>query len=482
MNLKKCIKFIITFSAAIILSLALEVPLMAEFIFLKDGSITEGVIISDSAGSVTFRTADKKVKQIPRHSILRILYTKLKMGKIYIQKRDGKGLVAFMVDEDQENYTFRKELFKPEEFIIKRSDVLFVSEKNPSGLQVDGDISTDRVSLLWLPPYDAVKKYNIYIKNSEKDKYKLIDSTGSKSITLKHLSSNTTYFIIVTSIDNTDYESSPSNELKITTRNIRPSRPVISSIDIINANDNRIMWEPSDDPDGKVEKYRVYAILDKKRTMITELKKTEYTLKDVQRYSRVEIVAVDDKGDESYTSNVKFERNTIFGIYPGVIIPLGKFSDIAGIGYGGLIKFSERNILFKRFEVGIGAGFYYMDGKDLIEKGKSLYNRFLIIPLLVNTGYRFTFGDSFSIAPSLSLGASFININYMSKKLTTMGDLAEINETGNTIDPTAKAGLGIEYRITDSISFSLQGEYGLFVEKGGSMPFATATLSTDYRF
>lgn len=47
MNLKKCIKFIITFSAAIILSLALEVPLMAEFIFLKDGSITEGVIISD---------------------------------------------------------------------------------------------------------------------------------------------------------------------------------------------------------------------------------------------------------------------------------------------------------------------------------------------------------------------------------------------------------------------------------------------------
>ena len=86
------------------------IPLSAESIFLKDGSIIDGTIISDGASSVMVRLADRKTKQIPRSEIMRILYTELKMGKIYIQKRDGKGIVAYMVDEDRESYTFRMEL------------------------------------------------------------------------------------------------------------------------------------------------------------------------------------------------------------------------------------------------------------------------------------------------------------------------------------------------------------------------------------
>ena len=153
---------------------------------------------------------------------MRILYTKLKMGKIFIQKRDGEGIVAFIVDEDQETYTFRKELYQPEEFTLNRGDVLFMAEKNPSGLKVDGETGTDSVSLVWLPPYDVVKKYNVYIKEDKAAQYKITDTAKGKSVTLKNLLSNRTYYLTVTSVDGDGYESSPSNELVIKTKNVPP--------------------------------------------------------------------------------------------------------------------------------------------------------------------------------------------------------------------------------------------------------------------
>ncbi|PKL17116.1 MAG: hypothetical protein CVV49_12960, partial [Spirochaetae bacterium HGW-Spirochaetae-5] len=107
MKFRMFMKFIIISAAVAVFTAYTEVPAAAEAVFLKDGSIIDGTIISDAASSVTLRLADKKTKQIPRSDIMRILYTELKMGKIYIQKRDGKGVVAYMVDEDRESYTFR---------------------------------------------------------------------------------------------------------------------------------------------------------------------------------------------------------------------------------------------------------------------------------------------------------------------------------------------------------------------------------------
>ena len=142
------------------------------------------------------------------------------MGKIYIQKRNGEGVVAFIVDEDQESCTFRKDLYKPQEFNLKRAEVLFMAGKNPSGLKVEGVIGTDRASLSWLPPYDAVKKYNLYIKKDKNAKYEFVESVSDKDADIKKISSNTTYYLIVISVDDQEYESEPSNELIITTGNI----------------------------------------------------------------------------------------------------------------------------------------------------------------------------------------------------------------------------------------------------------------------
>ncbi len=478
MDVKLYLRLLI--SAFVIFTAISELPLKAEAVFLKDGSIVTGTITADSAVSVDIRINDKTVKQIPRGSIMRILYTKLKMGKIYIQKRDGKGVVAFMVDEDQDTYTFRKELYKPEEFVLNRSQVLFISEKNPSGLQVIDKVGIDRVSLMWEPPYDAVKIYKVYIKKNDKDKYELIDSTWSKSIKLKNLKSNTNYFIIVTSVDTDDYESSPSNELKIKTKNNPPSEPVITSSGDIKSEERNVIWNPSADVDGKVEKYRIYGTKNKKREMIAEIRKTEYILKNGLNYSRVEIAAVDDSNDESDPARVELSiKDTTLGCYPGMIIPLGKMGEMYNTGYGGMFNYTGRNILINRFEAGIGIGFYYAKGKEIIKDNKPEYLNYMLVPLFINSGYRIELPYNFSFTPMLSFGGAYTRMTYIRRDSITLN---EVEKTKSFIDPVVKCGLAIEYNITDSISLSLSGEYGMFVEKDGPVDFIIAGIGVGYRF
>ncbi len=592
------------------------IPLFAEFIFLKDGSIIEGQIVTDAADYITLRDKDQKQQKIKRDSIMRILYTKLKMGKIYIQKRDGEGIVAYMVDEDQESYTFRKDLYKPEEFTLSRADVLFIAEKNPSGLKVDGVVWTDSVSLVWLPPYDEVKKYNVYIKKDKAEKYELAGTTKKKYIKLEDLTPRTTYYIIVTSVDLSDYESPPSNELviktgaraevqlkdgkvfsaylvgedkegytfredleqkedyvikrsdvqyitenfpsglrgragtdsielnwfkpyepmaeyriyvrmkgeeyklvstskensftlegltsnteytikvtglgkdnvetvasnefKITTKNILPDEPEIISNIRSKTGERTVTWTASADRDGKVVKYRIYGRKDEKRELIAELESTEYLIKDPEAYDSVELVAVDDRGDESEPADVSnSDGNTVIGFYPGIMMPLGRFGEMAGIGYGGMFDYSRRNLLFEGVEAGLGIGIFYAPGKDLLDDGRSEFHRFLIAPFVLHAGYRFWFGESFSLIPSLSLGGAYFNMTSMHYDSFT---LEETEVTENFVDPVALIDIGAEYSITETLSVSLHCGYGMFIEKSGPMQFVSGGLGFEYRF
>jgi hypothetical protein len=477
MDNNKMVRLLFVVAAVIIFTAVPEIPLKAEFVFLKDGSIIDGTIVSDAANSVTIRQTDKKIKQIPRGDIMRILYTKLRMGKIYIQKRDGKGLVAFMVDEDQDSYTFRKELNKPEEFVLKRGDVLFMSEKNPSGLQVDGEIGTDRVSLAWLPPYDAVKKYNVYIKKNEKDKYELLDSTGSKSITLKKLASNTNYYLIVTSVDSDDYESSPSNELKVATKNIPPDSPAIISIDKTGLDEIKITWEASSDQDGKVVKYRIYGTKNGNRGMIAEITSTDYLLKKSMTYDKVEISAVDNVGGESDV--VSIQGNTFLSFYPGVIYPFGKFKDMYDMGYGGMISYSMRNIFFDNFEGGLSLGFYYMKGNDRIEESNKDYQSLMFVPLYLSTFYNIGIGDSFTIKPGLSFGGAYLDSEYLDLN-KTVSEGREVHL--RVFEPSFKAGFTAEYNVAELYSISALCEYGSIIEKGGMLGFMLISVGVVYSF
>lgn len=122
----------------------------AEFIFLKDGNIIEGKIIADEADTITLKTKAGREQVIERNRIMRTLYTNLNMSKLYVQKRNGESFVAYLVDEDRDDYRFRNELYKPVEFKVSRKEILFMAEKNPSALK--GEPSSDAVKLSWLPP------------------------------------------------------------------------------------------------------------------------------------------------------------------------------------------------------------------------------------------------------------------------------------------------------------------------------------------
>jgi hypothetical protein len=187
----------------------------AEYVFLKNGTIIEGAIVTQTNTELVFRDTEGKTHHIKNDQILRSIYAKLKMAKVYVQKRNGERVVAYLVDENDMSYTFRNDIHSPKEFSISRSEVLFIADKNPSALTVSA--KTYGLTLSWLPPYDTVREYKIYIKQNKDDQYALIASSKRNSAIIKNLAGNTRYFIIVTAVDADGYESAPSNELSITT-------------------------------------------------------------------------------------------------------------------------------------------------------------------------------------------------------------------------------------------------------------------------
>jgi len=455
-NRKLFSRLILIFFTALTL-LALSLPASAEFIFLTDGSIVEGRITADAADYITIDTTEHKTKKISRGKILRILYTRLSLGKVYVQKRDGKGVEAYMVDEDQESWTFRLDLYRPVEFKLKRTEVLFMAEKNPSGLE--GEAWTDKIELKWLPPYNKIKHYTVYMKTSEKGKYQPAASTENLDTTIKKLKSNTTYWIMVTATDTDDYESLPSNELKITTKNILPGKPgeVLYTID---DKGNRVLtWKAAVDPDGKIEKYRVYSLQGDEQKPAGETKSLTYKLKADVPFDKIYLAAVDNMGDESGMVRA-FEyqgREMHVTLYPGAILPLGEFGEITGPGFGLTASFTLNNYFYKGLVLGAETGFYSLLGKDTLASSYKKTETVFMAPFLLTAGYCFDLNYYFSVTPYAGLGIMFFYTDYVSRDRITLNDS---NKSFSEVGSALVAGVAGSYRLTESISIMLRLNLG----------------------
>jgi fibronectin type 3 domain-containing protein len=458
---------IITALFLVLIAAAAEQAARAEAVFLKEGPIVIGKIVSDTKDSLTVQTEDGKKVVVKRAEVMRILYTKLKMGKVFIQKRDGKGLTAYIVDEDQDSYTCRSELFQPAEFNIKRSDILFLAEKNPSGLQVVGNVGTDKVTLTWFPPYGEVKKYNVYIKEKDKDKYELAGSTRSKTITIEKIKSNTSFFLIVTSVDMNDYESPPSNEIRITTANIHPTRPVVTSTSRSVEKGTTIAWEPSTDPDGQVTAYRIYAWKMDKREKLADGKSTEFTFENPSSLDKAEVVAVDNRGDESEPAPLPFFGEFFSaGFYPGGVLPLGKLGKIIGPGFGGTLTFTMNNYFYESLSLGVEAGFNYITGKDALStEGKKTKSSYMATAYLT-AGYNYRVSTNLTFTPYLGAGLVYIYLDMTSRNKVTLVDK---KETVTDMGPGAVIGASMSYRFTESLRGALRVSGGYLV--GADMSF-----------
>ncbi len=294
----------------------------AEFVFLKNGRIIEGNIVSESPYDMIVLERGGKRSTISRRNIMRVLYTQLYRGRLYIQKIDGSVIEAFIVDEDQEHYILRSALDSPREFSIRRDEVLFMTRKNPSALE--GRVSLMHVDLTWKPPYtpdNPAKHYRVYIR-TKGGEYKTAGETSGKSLRVRGLLCNTEYYSIVTAVDRNGQESLPSNEVHFTTKKGRPSPPGRAFITMVTSDAGRICtahvsWDKAVDPcGGSITEYGVYLSEEKEKRdatadgsrarfpgyrLVARTPATQFRipgLKDRRRY-RVKVTSIDNTKDES---------------------------------------------------------------------------------------------------------------------------------------------------------------------------------------
>ena len=452
-----------------------SINLYAEYLFLKDGSIIKGNIISETAANVSFRDEERKIKRYPRDQIMRILYTELNMGKVFIQRRDGKVNTAYMVDEDRLTYTFRKDLYKPVEFTLKRADVLFMAERNPTGLK--GEPETDRVALEWLPSFEKMKHYNIYYRKKGGD-YGSPEKSRKTSFVLKDLASNTEYTVKVTGFAGDGDETTSSNEYTFVTKNIPPDSPDGINVIITEKGEAKITWEPAADVDGKVVKYLIFGDKEKERKLIGDSKNTSYQIGNPDGITRVYIASVDDRGAESEPASKRVVLIGITAVFTGGgILPMGKFSDLLGMGYGGTLSVTKHNLFETGFEAGISAGFYYMPGKDDIESDIVETGNAFFIPVGISLGYSFNFTENISAAPYITGGAAYMKMPY-TEFVNGTPEEKELSAPG----PFAGAGLLFDYAATDRVSLCLRAEYGVLVSSTISdYPFIRFEIGAGYR-
>ncbi|MFH0975597.1 MAG: fibronectin type III domain-containing protein [Spirochaetota bacterium] len=459
--------------AAIIIQLILLLfyagDLFAEYIFLKDGKIIQGTIVADEANIIAAKVG-AETKKYRRADIIRILYTDLTMGRVYIQKRDGTSVIAYIVDEDRAGYVCRKELYAPAEFTLKRSDVLFVAEKNPSGLKGEADMTF--VKLAWFPPYDPVSVYNIYMKTGRRGKYEKAGNASKKEIIIENLKSNTEYYFIVKSVDRDGYESSPSNELKITTKNIPPLPPKDSFTEAKPDGNFLLTWPSAVDPDGTIKGYHLYKILNMKTSFLAIVSKTAYTVSAKEKFDRIFIKSFDNLNTESLDSTPTYfgPRPEInIAVQPIYAMPMQNFKKAAEYGYGVTLRCGMSNYYFTGLDLKLEASYIYFKGKDGFATPENSVDSIVLVPVLFSAGYSLYPFKALRISPAVYAGICYVQTRYTYFDIPSS---AKKTVTDKAYEPVIGAGISVRWDIAPWF-FGVSGDYRYIFEESRKIAFWT---------
>ncbi|HOD15411.1 MAG TPA: hypothetical protein PLA65_05245 [Spirochaetota bacterium] len=449
------------FKSAIILIILLAGAICAhaEYVFLRDGSIHQGKIINDTAAVVTMQLKNGTVKAFTRNNIIRILYTDIYMGKHFIRLNTGEMLEAYQVDEDSETYTFRRELNKAEEFTVKRSNVLFMTRTNPTGLEARPNLS--EIRLTWLAPFQTPRSYVVYIKERKEDQYKPAGKTTQRRFTAKGLATKKTYFFIVTAIGADGNESVPSNEIQIRT-NLPPRVPASARYSIISKKkegaDIKLAWKPSSDPDGTITGYRVYQRKQYAIEKIEEIPGAEVIVPEVpiDRDNHFMIRAVDDDGAESESRTVSMLlRRISITAQLGCILPVGSFGNLMEPGAAVAVNAAISNFWINYLYVGLDIGYMRMNCK--MDNSYALN----MLPVAAAAAYQFEISPLFSLVPKLSIGMVWLNSQVVKPDLYTT--FAE--KKSDSIEPLIGVGLGAQFQVIEMFSAGLDASYALILEQ-----------------
>lgn len=438
--------------------------LRSEHVFLKDGSIVSGSIVVDAAKSITVKNKEGKLQTVGRDKIMRILYTELYMGKVFIRMNDGTVKNGYLVDEDQTTYTFRKELFKVDEFTVLREKVLFLARTNPTDLA--GTPGADEISLKWSPPFQPAKTYRVYLKSQEKD-FTVAHETDETDCVLEGLKSNRKYSIKVTAVDNEGIESLPSNQIEVTTKNFPPQRPTgLSLVKLPSGDKTTLHWKASIDPDGTVKEYRLYRKTEKELQKIAMTKDLHYDLPAGSDPYIFTVKAVDDRGDESTDSGYLRKGWINLRASYSLLFPMENMKDLFSVGNSVTVGVFVTDVLFANSVFGADIGYVYWSGGPLVMDCMHMF------PVTLWGGYRFQLMENLWIIPSLHFGGAYMHTRYKGRGETGVELLSVTMRDG--VDMLLGAGIDLHATRADGAFFQAGIVYTMLIET--PMPFMYAGL------
>nr|MBP7582579.1 hypothetical protein [Spirochaetota bacterium] len=283
------------------------------------------------------------------------------------------------------------------------------------------------------------------------------------NIVLRGLSSNTEYVARVTGVDMEEAETTPSNEFKFLTKNVPPERPGNLIKHQQPGGATVISWDAAVDGDGKVTGYRLYAKVKGKRALVGETGKTTYSVQDAPRYKRVEVTAVDERGDESAGAGILLVPPTMAITFsPGIIYSLGTLGEMGALGYGGLVSFMVYNVIMKGLSPGLEVGYFYMQGENVLESEGQRVDRFQVIPFALKLGYTIKLVEHLDLVPAISMGGAYVDIAYVSRDQFS---LADTNKESKGTDILGMISVALEWSCSEELFLGARAGYGMLLEK-----------------
>jgi len=448
----------------------------AEFVFKKDGAIVKGKIVADEAASISFKNESGVIEQISRKDIIRVIYTDLYMGKVYARLTSGEIVEGYEVDEDRDNYFFRKDITKPEEFQLPRKKVMFISRTNPTDLK--SIPSTEFITVTWSPPFKPAKSYRIYIRDvmNKEEKFKAAGDTNDLTYTLKNLKKSWSYEIYATAIADTGEESLPSEKI---IANTLPDAPEKLALTENLSPDGKLVtlifnWNDVKDPLSRVKSYNIYENKDIGKKKEGSSAGKEFVIKDfpAEGRHRFSVVAVNDLGTESDEAKAVYDAG--YKIYArgfvSYLFPMGVMLQMATSGYSAML---DSGVSGKYLSFGLETGcMIYTCTTDI----KSM----IMLPVLLEADYRVSFLENFSCRPVLKAGASYDMIQYI--VYDAANPLITHVTRKNSFDPMASAGAYLQYDLTERIDIFGGAEYATIFQKSGRMSFISGSLGAGIIF
>lgn len=476
MKFRTLIKLLITAQAVVLFTYLSTPPLGAEFIFKKDGSIVKGSIVSDEPLSISIKNENGVTEWVNRKDIIRIIYTDLYMGKVYVRLTTGEVVEGFQVDEDRDNYFFRREINNTEEFAIPRKKVMFIARTNPTDLK--GNASTNRIIMSWSPPFKPAESYRIYmrdVKNNEAN-FRMAGETTGLVYEIKELQKSWSYEFYATAISDTGEESLPSEKVIINTRPEAPQKLRMSEKYSDNGNSVTLIltWENVTDPVSRVQSYSIYELKNSGKKMMGNSQGNVYEIRDFPAEGRhwFALVAVNDLLAES--EDVKAVYDAGYKIYlrsmGSYIYPLGVMLELGTCGFGGVI---DAGIARKNWSIGLETGYFTFICAEYV---KSMF----MVPVLLEYDYRLHLFYSFSFRPVLKAGCSYNTIEYEIRQKSD--PLLTGKASSSSFDPLAAAGGYLQFDINENFNVYAGAEYSAIFQKSGRMNYAAFSFGAGIIF